>query len=181
MRRLAGRAALLAASLAAAGQIERPGRSIAEEPSGEFGIASYYGREFDSLHTASGERFDMHKMTAAHPSLPFGTRVRVTNLRNGRSAIVRINDRGPFLKGRVVDLSYAAARELRLVGPGTSRVRLSVLSRVRPATSRVGRRKRVDPAVASVDRRVHRSPGAAIREAHAQQLNRHFLRLSPDL
>src|SRR5215831_13230290 len=72
---------------------------------GEVGLASYYGAEFDSLRTASGERFAKNRMTAAHRTLPFGTRVRVTNAANGRSVVVRINDRGPFVKGRVLDLS----------------------------------------------------------------------------
>jgi len=99
-------------------------------PSGrESGLASYYGDEFDSLPTASGERFDKHGMTAAHRTLPFGTRVRVTNLANGRSAVVRINDRGPFVKGRVLDLSYGAARALRLVGAGVGLVRIETLPR----------------------------------------------------
>ena len=93
----------------------------------EYGLASYYGGAFDSLSTASGERFDMHAMTAAHRSLPFGTLVRVTHLANGRSTVVRINDRGPFRRGRVLDLSYAAARKLRLVGPGVGAVHIEAL------------------------------------------------------
>jgi rare lipoprotein A len=91
------------------------------------GIASYYGKEHAGLRTASGERYDLQGMTAAHPTLPFGTRVRVTNLDNGRKAVVRINDRGPFRRGRIIDVSYAAARELGLIGPGLARVRLDVL------------------------------------------------------
>ena len=96
----------------------------------EVGVASFYGARFHRLRTASGERFDIHRMTAAHRTLPFGTRVRVTNLRNGRSAVVHINDRGPFVKGRVIDLSYAAARRLRMVQRGAERVRVEVLSSV---------------------------------------------------
>jgi rare lipoprotein A len=96
-------------------------------PTVEVGLASYYGAAFDSLPTASGERFDMDRMTAAHRTLPFGTHVRVNNLRNGRSTVVRINDRGPFVKGRVVDVSEAAARKLRMLGPGIDPVRLEVL------------------------------------------------------
>jgi len=92
------------------------------------GFASYYGREHDGRRTASGARFDMHALTAAHPSLPFGTRVRVTNLENGRDVVVRINDRGPFARGRIIDLSYAAARKLRMIAQGTAHVRLEVLS-----------------------------------------------------
>jgi rare lipoprotein A len=94
---------------------------------GETGVASYYGHRHDGRQTASGERFDMRELTAAHRTLPFGTRVRVTNLENGRSVIVRINDRGPFKEERILDLSYAAAEELQLIAPGKARVRLDVL------------------------------------------------------
>ena len=102
-------------------------RELAAPRESEVGVASYYGRAHDGRRTASGERFDMHAMTAAHPTLPFGTRVRVTNLENGRQAVVRINDRGPHRKKRIIDLSYAAARELGLVGAGTAKVRLEVV------------------------------------------------------
>jgi rare lipoprotein A len=93
----------------------------------ETGVASWYGGEFHGRPTSSREVYDMNDMTAAHPTLPFGTYVMVTNLDNDRSAVVRINDRGPFAKGRIIDLSYAAARVLGIVGPGTARVRLDVL------------------------------------------------------
>jgi rare lipoprotein A len=93
----------------------------------EVGLASYYGDALQGRHTASGERFDMHALTAAHRTLPFNTRVEVTNLENGRSVVVRINDRGPYVEGRVIDLSQAAARELRFLGRGTTRVRLKVV------------------------------------------------------
>jgi peptidoglycan lytic transglycosylase len=91
------------------------------------GYASYYARAHDGLRTASGERYDMDELTAAHRTLPFGTRVRVTNLGNGRHVVVRINDRGPFRKGRVIDVSYAAARKLGLVHSGVAKVRVEVL------------------------------------------------------
>jgi rare lipoprotein A len=94
------------------------------------GQASWYGPKFDGHRTASGERYDMHGLTAAHPSLPFGTLVQVTNLENGRQVVVRINDRGPFGRRRVIDLSYAAARELAMVGPGTARVELALVAAV---------------------------------------------------
>jgi rare lipoprotein A len=77
--------------------------------------------------TASGQRFDMYQLTAAHRTLPLGTRVRVTNLRNGRAVVVTITDRGPFLDGRVIDLSYAAAKRIGMTDPGTAPVRLVVL------------------------------------------------------
>ncbi len=89
------------------------------------GIASFYGKEFHGRKTASGETFDMNSFTAAHRTLPFGTQVRVTHLDSGRSVTVRINDRGPFVKGRIIDLSQAAARAIGLDGVG--QVRLEVL------------------------------------------------------
>ncbi len=93
----------------------------------EEGIASWYGPGFHGRLTAAGEVFDQFELTAAHPSLPLGTRVLVTNLQNGRSVEVRINDRGPFARDRVIDLSYAAARALGMIGPGTVPVRLEVV------------------------------------------------------
>jgi rare lipoprotein A len=93
----------------------------------EEGLASWYGGKFQGRRTASGEIFDTHLLTAAHRSLPFGTRVRVTSLENGRSVEVRINDRGPFVAGRVIDLSLAAARAIGLAGRGVAAVRLEVL------------------------------------------------------
>ena len=93
----------------------------------QVGVASWYGPGFHGRATASGEIFDQERLTAAHPSLPLGTRVLVTSLENGRAVAVRINDRGPFVGGRIVDLSYAAARELHMIGPGIMRVRLEVL------------------------------------------------------
>ena len=95
------------------------------------GLASWYGGKFHGRKTASGERFDKHAMTAAHRSLPFGTRVKVTNLENGRSVIVRINDRGPFAKKRIIDVSRAAARKLGMLQAGLVRVKIRVLSRKR--------------------------------------------------
>jgi rare lipoprotein A len=93
----------------------------------EEGIASYYAHHFQGKPTASGEIYDETTLTAAHRDLPFGTRTRVTNLGNGRSVVVRINDRGPFIEGRVIDLSYAAAQELELIQRGLATVRVEVL------------------------------------------------------
>jgi len=93
------------------------------------GKASWYGKKFHGRNTSSGERYDMYASTAAHKTLPFGTQVHVTNLRNGRSTVVRINDRGPFVKGRIIDLSYSSAREIGLVGPGVTDVRIRALAR----------------------------------------------------
>ena len=93
----------------------------------EVGMASWYGPKFHGRKTASGEVFDMHAYTAAHRTLPFGTLVRVTYLKTGKSVVVRINDRGPWKRGRIIDLSYAAARKVGLVRDGTGRVRLEVI------------------------------------------------------
>ena len=91
------------------------------------GVASYYGRRFHGRRTANGERFNMQAMTAAHRTLPFGSLVRVTNPRNGRSVTVRINDRGPFVRGRTIDLSRAAAEELCMISRGHANVELELL------------------------------------------------------
>ena len=93
---------------------------------GQEGIASWYGHPFDGRRTSSGEIYNMHAMTAAHRTLPFGTLVRMHDLENGKSVVVRINDRGPFVEGRIIDLSYAAAMAMGM--PGTALVRLQILS-----------------------------------------------------
>lgn len=93
----------------------------------ETGQASWYGKAHQGERTASGERFDMHALTAAHRTLPFGTIVRVKHLKSGKSVNVRINDRGPFRSGRIIDLSYEAARRLGIVSRGTARVELTVI------------------------------------------------------
>lgn len=93
----------------------------------ETGVASWYGKKFHGRKTASGERYNQNKMTAAHRTLPFGTRVRVKNRDNGKSVVVTINDRGPFKKGRVIDVSRAAAKNLDMIGSGTARVSITAL------------------------------------------------------
>jgi rare lipoprotein A len=105
------------------------GRNAIRPASSDVGIASFYGRPHHGRPTASGERFDQEELTAAHPTLAFGTRVRVTNLENDRAVVVRINDRGPFRRGRIIDVSRRAARELGFVAAGTARVRVDVLDR----------------------------------------------------
>jgi rare lipoprotein A len=90
-------------------------------------MASYYGRQFHGRTTANGERFNMYQLTAAHPALPLGTFLRVTNLRNGRCVRVKVNDRGPYAKGRVLDVSYQAARDLGMVRDGTTKVKIDIL------------------------------------------------------
>ena len=99
-----------------------------QTPTTQRGVASWYGPGFHGQATSSGETYDQYRMTAAHRTWPLGTRVRVTNEQNGRSVIVRINDRGPFVDDRVLDLSYAAATELDLVREGTGRVTLEPLA-----------------------------------------------------
>lgn len=94
----------------------------------ERGVASWYGDDFHGRRTANGEIYDMHKLTAAHQTLPFNTIVEVENQSNGLKVLVRINDRGPFVKGRIIDLSLAAARRLEMVGPGTAPVSLRITS-----------------------------------------------------
>ncbi|PWW82481.1 septal ring lytic transglycosylase RlpA family lipoprotein [Prosthecochloris marina] len=90
------------------------------------GKASYYADRFHGRLTANGERFNMHELTAAHKSLPFGSMVRVTNLSNGKKVLVRINDRGPYIKGRIIDLSLEAAKEIDLLQKGVTNVRIEV-------------------------------------------------------
>ncbi len=104
----------LTSDLIRPGQVLRVGQDPGEKRARfvQEGLAVWYGPGFHGRKTASGEIFDMHALTAAHPTLPFGTRVRVTNLRNGRSVVVRINDRGPFGRRYIIDLSYAAARAI---------------------------------------------------------------------
>jgi rare lipoprotein A len=101
------------------------------------GVVSWYGAQFHDRRTASGERFDSGALTMAHPSLPFGTMVRVTNLRNGRSVVVRVNDRGPFVGTRIADLSQAAASEIGMMQKGVARARIEVLgAEAGPAAAR---------------------------------------------
>ena len=93
----------------------------------EYGIASYYGEDFHGKKTASGEVFDQWKLTCAHRDLPFGTRLRVTNLDNKKSVLVRVNDRGPWVPGRLIDLSYAAAKKIDMVQQGLVKVRVEII------------------------------------------------------
>lgn len=92
------------------------------------GNASWYGQEFHGRKTANGERFDCEALTAAHPTLPFGSLVRVVNPRNGQFELVRINDRGPYQEGREIDVSYRVARKIGLIHPGVSQVQLELLA-----------------------------------------------------
>lgn len=128
---------VLASALALLGCGKSP-PSMSLDPGGSFqeGIASWYGHPFHGKRTANGEVYDMEASTAAHKTLPFDTWVKVVNQTNGRSTTVRINDRGPFVKKRVIDLSRSAAREIAMIGPGTARVKLYILKR--PPASKAG-------------------------------------------
>lgn len=117
--------ALLAAACAPARPPSTP--AVPEPGFLQEGVASWYGPGFEGRPTASGEAFDPNQLTAAHRTLPFGTRLRVVHVASGREVVVRINDRGPFIRGRVIDLSRAAAQRLNMIGEGTARVRLHVL------------------------------------------------------
>jgi rare lipoprotein A len=113
---------------APASVIEEPAPSAPQETVLGRGSASYYASKFNGRRTASGERFDNSDLTAAHRSLPFGSRVRVTNPANGRSVVVRVNDRGPFVDNRIIDLSYTAAHKLAMTRAGTAFVEVEVIT-----------------------------------------------------
>ncbi len=139
----------------------------------ERGIASWYGRDFHRLPTSSGEPYNMHAMTAAHKTLPLPTWVEVTNLENGRKVIVRVNDRGPFVGDRIIDMSYASAQALDMVQAGTARVEVRALGA--PAT---------EPVIAEADAhrerrraREARTATAAAAEEHAQRVRELFIQV----
>ncbi|MGH9417533.1 MAG: septal ring lytic transglycosylase RlpA family protein [Terriglobales bacterium] len=119
-------AAIIASPLPNLARLDPPGPRFDRLPY-QVGIASWYGPYFQGKETTSGEPFDMYAMTAAHRELPLGTRVRVTNLENDRSVILRINDRGPVPMSRIIDVSYGAAQALHFIGEGLVSVRLDVL------------------------------------------------------
>ena len=121
-----------------------PGKVATTKPY-QIGTASWYGDYFQGKATASGEPYNMYDLTAAHPTLPLGSWVRVTNMSNGRAVVVRINDRGPVVPGRIIDLSYSTARVLQFKSQGLQRVRLDV---VRPkATQKTGQPQLVEAAL----------------------------------
>jgi rare lipoprotein A len=134
LRRLVGNAAPITAIANAPSPSSSPGRvaaRVASSPASHFasGFASWYGPGFHGAMSASGERFNANAMTAAHRSLPFGTQVKVTNMDNGRSVVVRINDRGPFTHNRVLDISEGAARVIGLINSGVAPIRMEVMGR----------------------------------------------------
>jgi rare lipoprotein A len=105
-----------------------PRLSVVLTEKSEIGVASWYGQEFQGDTTASGEAYDLNGLTAAHPTLPFGTTIRVTNLKNNKNILLRINDRGPYIAQRVLDVSWAAAQRLGFVHSGTTQVRVQVVA-----------------------------------------------------
>jgi rare lipoprotein A (peptidoglycan hydrolase) len=125
-RRVVG-GVVLAVSVTGCGSLRHAELAEARPGVTQIGTASWYGPGFHGNRTSSGEIYDQYELTAAHRTFPLGTRVSVTNLQNGREVEVRINDRGPFVKERTIDLSYAAARSLDMLGPGTAPVRIEVL------------------------------------------------------
>ncbi len=129
-RAITAAALFVLAALLACGGAKRPHHVPPPEPmrgNSQEGMASWYGKEFNGRPTASGETFDMYALTAAHRTLPLGTTIRVTNLDNGKEAIITVNDRGPFVKGRILDCSYGSAKELGYAGAGLARVRIEVV------------------------------------------------------
>ncbi|MCC7328890.1 MAG: septal ring lytic transglycosylase RlpA family protein [Gammaproteobacteria bacterium] len=141
----------------------------------EQGVASWYGREFHGRRTSNGEVYDMYAMTAAHKTLPLPTQARVTNLATGKSIVVRINDRGPFMKGRLIDLSYGAARELGFLADGTGMVEVTALS---PDPATTGATDPAAPAAAASaatpprQRSMYAQVGAFSRQENAEELKR---------
>ena len=118
----------LAGCVPATVSVSTEAAALAQAPQDYEGRASWYGPGFAGRRTANGEIFDPSQLTAAHKTLPFGTQVRVTNLNNGRSTLVRINDRGPFKPGRIIDLSRAAAEQIGMIGSGTAPVQLELIT-----------------------------------------------------
>lgn len=104
----------------------------------ETGMASWYGPGFHGKKTSNGERYNQRELTAAHKLVPFGTQLRVTNLSNGKSTVVRVNDRGPFVNNRIIDLSERAAQQIGMIGPGTARVRIEALGPGAPQVTKNG-------------------------------------------
>ncbi len=121
---VAHRLALLLAFLLLASCASAPEVKNISREGGHYVVASWYGKKFNGRTTASGEKFDMYAMTCAHRTLMFGTKLRVTNPDNNRSVIVRVNDRGPFIRGRGLDLSYGAAKKIGMVQKGVARVKI---------------------------------------------------------
>ena len=136
----------------------------------ETGLASWYGQDFQGRRTSSGERYDMHEMTAAHKILPMDTLLLVKNLENGKEVVVRVNDRGPFIKGRILDLSQSAAKALKLMGKGTARVKVVAMSGARALMQPPPQDKSFDESAGNFYIQV----GAFANEKNAEQMQRRF-------
>ncbi len=143
----------------------------------QVGYASWYGKKFHGRYTANGERYNMYEFTAAHRTLPMNTRVLVQNLRNGKSVVVRINDRGPFVKNRIIDLSYAAARRIGLVGPGTAKVRVVALAEGRYSGGKICYKKHPNLKKG----RFYLQVGAFENRSNAYRLRDRLARIYPDV
>jgi rare lipoprotein A (peptidoglycan hydrolase) len=160
----AGFAIVAGFSIAASGCSHRVVAKIpapAKIGASESGMASWYGAPYHGRRTASGEIYDMEQLTAAHRTLPFQTWVEVTDLDNGKKVSVRITDRGPFVDGRIIDLSLAAARKIEMVGPGTARVKLKVIEPPLGSES-IATQKTEKPAAARTESPTRPSPPAAL-------------------
>ena len=144
----------------------------------ERGIASWYGKKFHGRKTSSGETYDMYAMTAAHKTLPLPSYVRVRNLNNGRAVIVRVNDRGPFLENRLIDLSYAAATRLGIVGDGTGIVEVASLAPITEPDSTTVASAEIPstPAPGAATPRLYLQVGAFVSQDNAQQLRQRLER-----
>jgi rare lipoprotein A len=134
------------------------------------GVASWYGKKFHGRSTSSGERYDMYQMTAAHKTLPLPTNVRVSNLDNGKSITVRVNDRGPFVKNRLIDLSYAAAKALDIIGNGTGMVEVVALNRSAGTTAGDRQKLAAGTTQAGDKQRMYVQVGAFGEPANARAL-----------
>lgn len=143
----------------------------------ERGIASWYGAKFHGRRTSSGELYDMNAMTAAHPTLPIPTYVQVTNLRNGRKVIVKVNDRGPFLHNRLIDLSYVAAAKLGITAEGTGLVEVKAIDPAAPAAQAAEAKN--GPAAGHAAADLYLQVGAFADRANAERLSQRVVSLSP--
>ena len=158
--------------------------SVKESSTGyqEKGIASWYGKKFHGHRTSSGETYDMYAMTAAHKSLPLPTYVRVTHLENGRSVIVKVNDRGPFHENRIIDLSYSAARKLGVTGKGTGAVEVTAINaetynQDQPYQPQIDRPSALATYPAKTDYKLYLQVGAFSSQQNANQLQKRLSRM----
>ena len=142
------------------------------------GIASWYGKKFHGYKTSNGEIYDMFKMTAAHKTLPLPTFLRVTNLKNNRSVIVRVNDRGPFHKDRLIDLSYAAAKKLRIIPHGTAIVEIETVEPGTPSYTKTTANAHHDHAKGKSGFNIYLQAGAYLQKQNAVQMHNRLARIA---